>query len=193
MGRGAQRIRDLVARTAGLFFGRPSLMICAPLLVAACGFTPVYGPQGVARGLYGQIQVAPPRDVPGYILARELQQRLGLVDGAAPYDLTAEVDVNETGLGITPDQEITRICLQGTLSYRLSDSSTGAAIRTGSVQNFTSYSAPVFSAARQSIAGNSVTVAVAEEDAVERLMTILADQLVAELLATAPDWRGPTP
>ncbi len=165
-------------------------LLAAALAVAACGFTPVYGPGGAARGLYGDIAIATPRDVAGYLLVERLEERLGRTGGMPAYELTADIDLDETGLGITTGQETTRIRLRGTLDYRLSEAATGAVAKRGRVQNFTSYSAPVFSAARNTVAGNSVTVQAAKEDALARLMVILADQLTAELLATAPDWRG---
>lgn len=63
-----------------------------------------------------------------------------------------------------------------------------AQVAEGEVRSFTSYSAPVFSSSRGSIAGNQVSVLTAEQDAHDRLMVILADLLVARLLATAPEW-----
>lgn len=160
----------------------------AILALAACGFTPVYGPGGVAEGLRGQIAVEPPRDPASYALVRALEGRLG--DGQAPlYALDAAVALDQEGLGVTPDQEITRIQVAGQLDYTLTDIETGALLDRGSVSSFTAYSAPVFSVDRNSIAGNSVTVRAAREDAVERLMVILADQLTSRLIATAPRWR----
>lgn len=160
----------------------------AILALAGCGFTPVYGPGGAAYGLRGQIAVAPPRDPAGYVLVRRLEDRLGR--GASPlYALDAEITLDDEGLGITPEQEITRIQIEGDLAYTVTEIATGTVVDRGVVSSFTGYSAPVFSVDRNSIAGNSVTVRAAREDAVERLVTILADQLAARLLATAPEWR----
>ena len=160
----------------------------AVLALAGCGFTPVYGPGGIAHGLRGEIAVAPPRDPAGYVLVRRLEDRLGRAPSPL-YALDAEVVLDAEGLGITPEQEITRIQIEGELAYTLTEIATGTVIDRGVVSSFTGYSAPVFSAERNSIAGNSVTVRAAREDAVERLMTILADQLTARLIATAPEWR----
>ncbi len=165
-----------------------SAMAAAILALAACGFTPVYGPGGVAEGLRGDIAVAPPRDPAAYALVRQLEERLG-TGGSALYALDASVALDQDGLGVTPDQEITRIQIQGRLDYTLTDIESGALLDSGTVSSFTAYSAPVFSVDRNSIAGNSVTVRAAREDATERLMVILADQLTSRLLATAPRWR----
>lgn len=160
----------------------------AILTLTGCGFTPLYGPGGVARGMRGEIAVAPPRDPAGYVLVQRLEDRIGR--GASPlYALDAEITLDDEGLGVTPEQEITRIQIEGILDYTLTDIATGIVVDRGAVSSFTGYSAPVFSVARNSIAGNSVTVRAARQDAVERLVTILADQLTARLLATAPEWR----
>ncbi|WOI55541.1 LPS assembly lipoprotein LptE [Palleronia sp. LCG004] len=181
----ARTCRGVPAKVRGL-----AGLLAAAALLAACGFTPVYGPEGAARGLPGDIAIATPRDVAGYLLVEELERRLGRAGPSPAYDLTADIDLDETGLGITADQETTRIRLVGELDYALSETGTGRVVKRGSVRNFTSYSAPVFSIARNSVAGNAVSVQAAEEDAIARLMVILADQLAAELLATAPDWRA---
>lgn len=158
------------------------------LALAGCGFTPVHGPGGIARGLRGEISVAPPRDPAGYVLVRRLEDRLGR--GTSPlYALDTEITLEDEGLGVTPEQEITRIQIEGKLGYTLTEIATGTVIDRGVVSSFTGYSAPVFSVDRNSIAGNSVTVRAAREDALERLLTILADQLTARLLAMAPEWR----
>lgn len=160
----------------------------AILALAGCGFTPVYGPGGAAEGLRGRIEVAPPADPTGYVLVRRLEDRLGR--GTAPlYALDAQLRLDDEGLGITPEQEITRIQVEGELAYTLTEIATGRVIDRGVMSSFTGYSAPVFSAERSSIAGNSVTVRAAREDAVERLVTILADQLITQLIATAPEWQ----
>jgi len=61
----------------------------------------------------------------------------------------------------------------------MTDRISGRELRSGSVENFTGFSAT----------GSIVGSITATEDAQERLMVILADQLVTELVATAPDWR----
>ena len=176
------------------WFDRPTRRMAlaggAAGLLTACGFTPVYGPGGIAQGLTGQIAIDPPRDEAGYLLVRELERSLGRSMSGAPYRLAAELDLEEEGLGITPGQETTRIRLIGELTYALSDADTGAVLESGTLSNFTSYSAPVFNADRLTIAGNPVTIRAAERDAVQRLMVILADQLSARLIASAGDWRA---
>ena len=158
------------------------------LLLAACGFTPAYGPAGVARGLTGQIAIDPPRDETGFIFVKRMEERLGRTE-SAPYRLAADLKVNEERQGITQANDSIRVHVVGTLSYRLLAAGTDQAVTAGQITSFTAYSDPVFTGTRVTIAGNPVTVRAARRDATERLMTILADRLTAELLATAPDWR----
>lgn len=147
-------------------------------LAAACGFTPVYGPGGQAEGLRGDILVVAPEDRRGYIFVTRLEDRLGQPE-AADYLLSYSISTRRVGLGITPEQETTRYNLLGRIDYALADRATGAEVYRGKVENFTGYSAT----------GSIVGTISATEDAEERLMVLLADQLVSELIVAAPDWR----
>ena len=158
------------------------------LALSACGFTPAYGPSGAAAGLQGAIAVDAPDDEEGYYLVRRLEQRLGAASGAE-YQLSASIAIGEDGLGITSDQDITRYRVRGELTWSLRAIDGDTPLTSGKVRNFTGYSTPVFDDTRGSIAGNTVSVLTAQRDARERLMVILADQLVSRLIATAPDWR----
>ena len=159
-------------------FSRRTLLTL-PAVLAACGFEPVYGPGSAADGLRGQVEVDPPRDRTGFELVRQLEDRLGLAE-AAEYRLTAEVFLSEEELGITVEQEITRFNLLGRANFQLRDFETDTVVTRGQVSNFTSYSAT----------GTPFATQPARRDARERLMGILADQIVARLLATAGDWRA---
>ncbi|MEL6518980.1 MAG: hypothetical protein AAFQ39_14775, partial [Pseudomonadota bacterium] len=82
--------------------------------------------------------------------------------------------------GITPDQEITRFNVLGRVRFALFDLTSGDLVTNGEVSNFTSYSAT----------GTPFATQTARQDARDRLMGVLADQVVARLLVTAEDWRG---
>ena len=158
------------------------------LLTAACGFTPVYGPGGAAEGLRGRILVDAPNDAEGFALVQRLEERLGRAE-APDYTLSASIRRGEDGLGVTRDQETTRFQVKGEVVFSLTRIADGTVAASGTVANFTGYSAPVFGDARGSVAGNAVTVKSAQEDARRRLMVILADDIVSRLLVAAPDWR----
>jgi LPS-assembly lipoprotein len=143
-----------------------------PLLLAACGFTPAYAPGAPATALLGTVRVQDPTDKNGFDLVERLEERLGRPE-AVRYDLTFTITTEAVGVGITTANEISRFNLKGVVAYALTERSTGARIAEGRVQNFTAYSAT----------GSTVAVLAAEEDAATRLMRILADQIVARLVA----------
>ena len=146
--------------------------------VGACGFQPVYGPGGSASGLGGLIAVEEPRNQLAFDLTRQLETRLGLPQ-APEYLLSADLVIDQDELGITSNNEITRYNLLGRATFDLRDIGTEALVTRGTVRSFTSYSA----------LGTPFATQSAREDAQERLMVILADQIVARLLATAGQWR----
>ncbi len=148
-----------------------------PLALAACGFTPAYGPGGPAAGLTGTIRAADPSDKNAFDLVARLDQRLGRPK-ADRYDLTYAITTQPVGVGITPDNAITRYNLKGAVDWTLTDRATGTRLTGGKVESFTSYSAT----------GSTVAGLAAEEGAAARLMSILADQIVTRLIATSGDW-----
>jgi LPS-assembly lipoprotein len=143
-----------------------------PLALAACGFTPAYAPGGAATGLLGTIWVQDPTDKNGFDLVERLEERLGRPE-AVRYDLAFSISTESIGVGITTENEISRFNLKGSVTYTLTERGTGARVAGGTVQSFTAYSAT----------GSTVAVLAAEEDAATRLMRILADQIVARLVA----------
>jgi LPS-assembly lipoprotein len=149
-------------------------LLLAPLALAACGFTPAYGPSGGATKLQGRIRPADPTDKNGFDLVERLEERLGRSKSPS-YILSYTITTEAVGVGITTENEITRFNLKGVIDYTLSDQTTGQRITGGRVQSFTAYSAT----------GSTVAGLAAEEDAAFRLMRILADQIVARLIATA--------
>ena len=141
------------------------------LALAACGFTPVYGPGGTAEGLRGRVAIAAPADEEGFALVRRLEERLGLPH-SADLTLTADIFIDEESLGFLPDGEISRFSVEGRVDWQITDAA-GTLVATGSEGSFTSYSA------------TSTTVATrfAQRDARRRLMVIIADRITSDLLS----------
>lgn len=158
-------------------FNRRSILLL-PLALAACGFTPAYGPSGPARGLQGTIRVADPADKNAFDLVARLETRFGRPE-VARYDLAYVIKTEVVGVGFTTDNAITRYNLVGSIDWTLTDRTTSARVAGGTVGNFTSFSAT----------GTTVAGLVADEDAALRLMQILADEIVARLLATSGSWN----
>ena len=156
-----------------LSFNRRTLLVL-PLALAACGFTPVYGPGGTASALRGRVEVAAPGSVDSYHLVQNLEERLGR-SSAPDYSLDLTLQSGAQGQAITASNEITRYSLVGKVDYTLRAKSSGQIVASGSVDNFTGYSAT----------GSTVETLAAERDARARLMVILADQITTRLYATA--------
>ncbi|MCR8826845.1 LPS assembly lipoprotein LptE [Pseudosulfitobacter koreensis] len=147
-------------------------LLALPLL-AACGFAPVYGPQGAGTALQGRVLVEAPDTRDDQLLLQQIERRLGRA--ATPtFDLGIDLIVTQEGLAIDADGDIDRYNLLGTATYVLTSSENGAVIGTGTVTNFTGYSAT----------GTTVATLAAERDARKRLMTILGDMIVDRLIAT---------
>ncbi|MCX7565667.1 LPS assembly lipoprotein LptE [Sulfitobacter sp. F26169L] len=148
-------------------------LIALPLVLAACGFTPVYGPDGSGSQLRGQVLVQEPSSQAGYLLTQRLETRLGRSGSAARYALDITITLEEDGLAINAAGDIIRFNLTGIVDFALRDTVAGSVVTSGKVRNFTAYSAT----------GTTVATLAAERDAVERLMIILADQITARLYA----------
>lgn len=149
--------------------------LAVALLAAGCGFAPVYGPGGAGTRLHGQVRVADPQTADDYAFLRRLTERLGPAE-TGRYDLAYTLRVAVLPQAITPDEVTTRFSLNGTATYRLTDSATGATVAQGEVSNFTSHST----------VGTVIATNAAEQDARNRLAVMLADQVVTRLLATVP-------
>ncbi|MEM8630722.1 MAG: hypothetical protein AAGF74_05770 [Pseudomonadota bacterium] len=146
-----------------------------PLL--ACGFTPSLAPGGSADALRNQVLLDEPRDPEEFVLFSALEDRLGQPVNPV-YALSYLLNVRETNAGITPDNVITRGVLTGRAEFLLTDRATGLTLTAGEVTTFTSYGTT----------GTTAETTFARDDAFRRLTQILADELIARLLASSPDW-----
>jgi LPS-assembly lipoprotein len=154
-------------------FDRRTLLV-APVALAACGFRPVYGPGSAGAALQNRVQMATPTDREGFLLVQRLEERLGRAADPT-YFLALDLDTRIEGLGIDPEGNTDRANLIGVAGYVLTDDATGNEVSSGIVNSFTGYST----------AGSTVEVLAAQRDARERLMVILADQIVTRLLASS--------
>ncbi len=145
-----------------------------PLARGACGFTPAYGPSGPAQGLQGRIRPTSPSDKNGFDFVTAIQARFGRTKDAR-YALTYTITTEAVGVGYATDTSITRYNLKGKVDWTLTDLETDSRVTGGTVENFTSWSAT-----SATVAGLS-----AEEDAAERLMVILADQIALQIIAAS--------
>lgn len=147
---------------------RKVLIFLTALPLGACGFTPLYAPGGTLRELRDRIRVADPHTRNDFTLKSELESRLGM---GGDFDLDYRIELDESDAGITPDQVITRRQIDGTVRFVLTDRATGAVLMDREVEASTSY-------------GTTSTTAstdFARTAALDRLMVIIADRIVAQL------------
>jgi LPS-assembly lipoprotein len=161
----------------GLIRGVLSALALALAALSGCGFTPAYGPGGAAGALTGRVLVQVPDDRHAFDLNARLEERLGRPAQAA-YALDYRISTNSVDIGVSPTNAITRFNLLGRVEFTLRDLQTDAVLTTGDVRNFTAYSAT----------GTTLATRTAELDARRRLMRILADQIVNQLVATSGTW-----
>lgn len=154
-------------------------ILALPLVLAACGFTPAFGPNGPATDLRGAVAVADTSTRNGFEFIKRIEERLGRPE-VARYDLEYKIATETVSLGITPDGSITRYNLLGSVTWELKDRADVAMRASGVEQNFTAWSAT----------GVTIAAVNAETDANARLMRILADQIVARLIAQSAQLRA---
>ncbi len=151
---------------------RAFLTAAAASGLSACGFTPVYGPQGGGTALQNAIELTESRDETTYFFNRRFEERLGRGGPAAPYKLDVQLQRDTQDLGATSAGDVTRIRMIGRAFYSLKDEASGATLLEGRTNAFTGYSNT----------GTTVATRAAQNDAQKRLMVLLADQVIDDLL-----------
>ncbi len=169
-------MRAAVAFAAGL--ARVAVAV-APLVLAACGLQPVYsgGSHGVAAAALADIAIAPIADRAGYLVRGELQTRMGETSDHPRYRLEVELDDNILGFGIRGDNSVTRERRTLRARYKLVALATGAVV----------LDATATTDAGIDRVSSDYAVVAAEDTALERLATDLANQIVIRLARFAHD------
>lgn len=158
-------------------WSRRGFVLALAGFAAGCGFTPALGPQGSAARFRGAFEFSIPPTRPGFFLTRQLENRLGLPD-APSYRLQVAITQGAQVTGIPSDNVTARANIIGEADYSVVEIATGAVLRQGSVQSFTGLTSTSTTAATRA----------AVVDAEQRLMVVLADRIVADLLATSGQW-----
>lgn len=161
-----------------------ALILIFALALNGCGLRPLYGggeTSSVAQGLRA-IQVGKIPGQVGWLTRNALVDRLGgEADGDGKYRLEVELDDNITGFGIRGDSATTRERRTLRARYRLVEIATGAVV----------LDATAGSDAGIDVVSSEYATVAAEQTAVERLVLVVADQIVARLATysarTAPD------
>ena len=166
---------------------RRGFLLGAALLLAGCGFQPLYAPGAPAANMIGTISVAEiAGDEPAFLMRERLTERLGTAD-LADYRLEVSFKLTRRGVALTQQDYTTRYNITGVANYRLVPVAGGPPVRAGEVTSFTGYSAP------ESENASAFASRAAEQDAERRLARTLADRIVLELAITADQRTGASP
>ena len=151
-----------------------ALLLVLALALSGCGLRPVYGggqSGSVAQGLRTIAVGKIPGQV-GWLTRNALIDRLGgEADGQGKYRLEVELDDNITGFGIRGDSATTRERRTLRARYRLVDLANGEVV----------LDATAGSDAGIDVVSSEYATVAAEQTAVERLVVVVADQIVARL------------
>lgn len=159
----------------GMRRARAGALVLSVSMLAACGFAPVHGSNGAGGGVLSSIRAAEPGSDLTFAFVRRIEERLGRPTDAR-WDLTYDIGTSRVPLAIDGSNDITRINIEGMLTWTVTPLGGSAAVLTGQERGFTAYSST----------GSTIATFESERDAVRRLATLLADKVVARLLAEAP-------
>ncbi|MGQ0533820.1 MAG: LPS assembly lipoprotein LptE [Caulobacteraceae bacterium] len=147
------------------------LIASLTLLLAACGFQPMYAPAGGGNAI-GPVQIAEIEGKAGHVLRTELSRILAVEnDGSPPAHLAVTLQESVTQLGIRRDESATRAELRLTANYILTPATPGARVMRGSVYTVVNYDIPTAAFGEIS----------AQDDARERAAETMAQRFRAEL------------
>jgi len=158
-------------------------VLVVAFLLGGCGLKPLYsgGANGAAAQALAGIAVAPIPERSGWLVRQALTNRLGGDAGASRYRLEVLLDDKIEGFGIRSNDAITRERRTLRARYKLIDLATGAV---------------ALDATAAADAGIDATVSeyatiAAEQTALERLSTEIADQIVTRLALFARNGQQP--
>ncbi|MEM6902423.1 MAG: LPS assembly lipoprotein LptE [Pseudomonadota bacterium] len=158
---------------------RAYLFIPLMLLLASCGFQPVYGTVGRDAGgpsveqQFADIRVAPIADREGQMLRNELIDQI-YVDGipqSANYELVVTLGFRQVAIDIDRDDSVTRSQLIGTAVANLMNRSTGERLWSTVSQAVTTFN----------VLDSPFATVVSERTAREQAIDQISDDLVVRL------------
>jgi len=150
-----------------------ALLAVSALALSACGFTPLYGYQGVTKGL-GAIEVVASDGRAGYLLREKLDDALARNANVLPsHRLVYSIKEQRYARGVRVDNVANRYELNMTANWRLLDAKTGQSVRNGSTNATVTYDS----------ADQPYASIAAQQDAQERAATEVARKIQLDLAA----------
>ena len=149
------------------------LLAATAALLSGCGLRPLYtgGSGSPVVQTLGTIEVAPIPGRAGWLMRNALNDRLNASAGSARYRLEVELDDQITGFGIRTDNAVTRERRTLRARYRLIGAEGGTVL----------LDATAGSDAGIDVVSSEYATIAAEQTALERLSTEVADQIVTRL------------
>ncbi|TKD51936.1 LPS assembly lipoprotein LptE [Sphingomonas baiyangensis] len=152
---------------------RLALLLAIAATLPGCGMRPLYGggEGGAVRQTLRAVEVAPIEGQQGWLVANALRDRLIADESVARYRLQVALDDEIIGLGVRPNDTITRERRILRARYQLVDLADGSVV----------LDATAGSDAGIDVVGSEYATIAAEQSALERLSGIIADQIVARV------------
>ncbi|MGF1453896.1 MAG: LPS assembly lipoprotein LptE [Alphaproteobacteria bacterium] len=157
-------------------FGLRGLLIFSVLLIAACGFRPLYGE--TASGASGaaelaRIQLNTRNDRADALVRGHLRDLMATGSTGAPpkYELVVRIDERAEPVAIEADTTITRFNLRLSARIQLKDLATGAVIHTDAARSITAYN----------VVDSQFATLAAERNAEDRAALDLAEDIKLRL------------
>ena len=157
-----------------------AVLLGLALLLPGCTLRPLYagGASGPVAQALESVTVAPIPGRAGWLVRTALEDRLG-ANTVPRYRLEVELDDNITGFGIRSDDAVTRERRTLRARYRLVDATQGTVV----------LDATAGSDAGVDVVSSEYATVAAEQTALERLATEVADQIVARVALYASRTR----
>ena len=149
-------------------FSRCKFLIGVFFLVG-CGYAPVHGTNPKTKKLYTSVFVQAPKDRVEFELVRNLEKQFRK-KSSRQYELNYTLTIKEEKIVVSASQTLERYSLFGSLKYSLTHKD-GNVVLTNIAKSFTGYSAT----------GTPLATESAKRDAQDRLMAILAEQVLTRI------------
>lgn len=110
------------------------LLMVAALVLAGCGYRPMYGSSATSPGVAGSlaaISIPEPTDRPGQLIRNELISSMQAGKGEEKYLLNLTTTVADNGVIQKKQPAVTREAILITTNYELIDRSTGKVVTKG--------------------------------------------------------------
>lgn len=149
------------------------LFLLAALLLSGCTLRPLYsgGGSGAVAQSLRSVQVAPIGGRAGWLVRTALEDRLGGAEVNPRFRLEVELDDDIIGFGVRSDDVVTRERRTLRARYRLVDATLGTVL----------LDATAGSDAGIDVVSSEYATVAAEQTALERLATEVADQIVSRV------------